>query len=257
MKHQHEYKDWILPQRVFPSKEREDKTMRDVIQIFIHGSTQLSTRTSWTSGRLWAKSRRTALRTKAPSEHSFQKEVRTSAEEREPRGLAESSRQADVDKTAGHRRHKTKTVSRRPRGRSSILWRKQTTGDMHLSCSHPSEATTHIASDCKAKNYDVQPLRKGSVDHKRLRNDHHRFPLKHWKVFAKASNSTFFFFRLRVMPKQGEHVGRFSNWNITLGARAINARSTFHQFHKDQGTPLLQSWAGNELSRNTSATLTR
>jgi len=59
------------------------------------------------------------------------------------------------------------------------------------------------------------------------------------------------------MPKQGEHVGRFSNWNITLGARAINARSTFHQFHKDQGTPLLQSWAGNELPRNTSATLTR
>ncbi len=33
----------LLPQRVFPSKEREDKTMRDVIQIFIHGSTQLST----------------------------------------------------------------------------------------------------------------------------------------------------------------------------------------------------------------------
>ena len=111
----------------------------------------------------------------------------------------------------GHRRHKAKTTSTRPRRRSSILWRKQTTGDMHLSCSHPSEATTHIASDCKEKNYDVQPLRKGSVDHKRLRNDHHRFPLKHWKVFAKASNSTFFFFRLRVMPKQGEHVGRFSN----------------------------------------------
>ncbi len=84
------------------------------------------------------------------------------------------------------------------------------TGDMHLSCSHPSEAT-RIASDCKAKNYDVQPLRKGSVDHKRLRSDDHRFPLNHWKVFTKASNSTFFFFRLRVMPKQGEHVGRFSN----------------------------------------------
>ena len=99
MKHQHEYKDWILPQRVFPSKEREDKTMRDVIQIFIHGSTQLSTRTSWTSGRLWAKSRRTALRTKAPSEHSFQKEVRTSAEEREPWVLVESSRQAETTST--------------------------------------------------------------------------------------------------------------------------------------------------------------
>ncbi len=40
---QHEYKDCILPQRVFPSKEREEETMRDVIQIFIHGSTQLST----------------------------------------------------------------------------------------------------------------------------------------------------------------------------------------------------------------------
>jgi len=65
--------------------------------------------------------------------------------------------------------------------------------DRHLSCSHPSEATTHIASDCKAKNYDVQPLRKGSVDHKRLRSDDHRFPLCHWKVFTKASSSTFFF----------------------------------------------------------------
>jgi len=50
------------------------------------------------------------------------------------------------------------------------------TGDMHLSCSHPLEAT-RIASDCKAKNYDVQPLHKGSVDHKRLRTDDHRFPL--------------------------------------------------------------------------------
>jgi hypothetical protein len=43
--HSHEYKNRILPQCVFPSKEREDKTMRDVIQIFIHGSNQLSTRT--------------------------------------------------------------------------------------------------------------------------------------------------------------------------------------------------------------------
>jgi hypothetical protein len=34
--------DLFLPQRVFPSKEREDKTMRDVIEISIHGSTQLS-----------------------------------------------------------------------------------------------------------------------------------------------------------------------------------------------------------------------
>ena len=41
-------------------------------------------------------------------------------------------------------------------------------------------------------------------------------------------------FRPLFMPKQGEHVGRFWNWNITLGARAINARSTFHQFYKDQ-----------------------
>jgi len=95
-------------------------------------------------------------------------------------GKPERRRQGnDVDQNGGHRRHKAKTASRRPRGRSSILWRKQTTGDMHLPCSHPSEATTHIASDCKAKNYDVQPLRKGSVDHKRLRNDDHHFPLRH------------------------------------------------------------------------------
>ncbi len=33
IKYSHEYKDWILPQRVFPSKEREDKTMRDVIKF--------------------------------------------------------------------------------------------------------------------------------------------------------------------------------------------------------------------------------
>ncbi len=95
-----------------------------------------------------------------------------------PRREFKASRN-DVDKTGGHRRHKAKTASRRPRGRSSILCRKQTTGDMHLSCSHPSEATTHIASDCKAKNYDVQPLLEGSVDHKRLRSDDHRFPLNH------------------------------------------------------------------------------
>ena len=55
------------------------------------------TRSKWSSpqsSRLWAKSRQTALRTEAPSEHSFQKEVRTSEEEREPWGLEESSRQA-------------------------------------------------------------------------------------------------------------------------------------------------------------------
>ena len=95
----------------------------------------------------------------------------------------------DIDRTGGPstrsevRRsstcQKAKTASTRPRGRSTILCRKQTTGDMHLSCSHPSEATTHIASDCKAKNHDVQPLRKGSVDHKRLRSDDHRFPLRY------------------------------------------------------------------------------
>jgi hypothetical protein len=98
MKYSHEYKDWFLPQRVFPSKQREDKTMRDVIQIFIHGSTQTTSSPSPQSVRLWAKSRQTALRTKEPShsDHSFQKEVRTSAEGRDH---VESSRQSEATST--------------------------------------------------------------------------------------------------------------------------------------------------------------
>ena len=136
---------------------------------------------------------------------------------RELRGLAElkTRRGRHRQDQRQHRRHKAKTASTRPRGRSTILCRKQTTGDMHLSCSHPSEATTHIASDCKAKNHDVQPLRKGSVDHKRLRSDEHRFPLSPcWTNFEL------------------KHYTR-----STGDQRAIDVS----QFHKNQGTPLLQS----------------
>jgi hypothetical protein len=79
--HPHEYKDWILPQCVFPlpdswpwrdtrnhlwpyTKEREDKTLRGVIQIFIHGSSQLSTRTWWSSVT-WQLSTRDLKQTKS------------------------------------------------------------------------------------------------------------------------------------------------------------------------------------------------
>jgi hypothetical protein len=70
MKHSHEYKDWFLPQRVFPSKDREDKTMRDVSQIFIHGSTQLFTGTYWYSDTWQFPSRDTKQTTRAPNPQS-------------------------------------------------------------------------------------------------------------------------------------------------------------------------------------------
>jgi hypothetical protein len=83
------------------------------------------------SGRLWVKSRQTTLRTKAPSEHSFQKEVRTSVEEREPWGLTESSRQAErhrqdrrsVDTVGGP------TVIDVPQGKDSIDKTTRTVND--------------------------------------------------------------------------------------------------------------------------------
>ena len=41
--------------------------------------------------------------------------------------------------------------------------------------------------------FNVQPLRKGIVDHKRLRSGDHRFPLRHWKVFTKTFEFHIFF----------------------------------------------------------------
>ncbi len=74
-----------------------------------------------------------------------------------------TSTRHDVDKTGGHRHHKTKTTSTRPRGRPSILWMKQTTRDWQAStsesgakpdgrqpsCNHPLRTPNQIASDCK------------------------------------------------------------------------------------------------------------
>ena len=49
---------------------------------------------------------------------------------RDLQGLTEfKASRVDVDKVSGHRRHKAKTVSTRPRGRSLILLVKQTTRD--------------------------------------------------------------------------------------------------------------------------------
>ena len=52
---------------------------------------------------------------------------------------------------------------------------------------------THIASDFKAKNYDVQPLRKGSVDHKRLRSDETLLPSQDITRFRKKPSIPHFF----------------------------------------------------------------
>ena len=72
--HSHEYKDRILPQRVFPlldwssrrdtrnhlwtyAKGREDKTLEDVIQTFIRGSKTLQPSSTRTYPQCWLSSR--------------------------------------------------------------------------------------------------------------------------------------------------------------------------------------------------------
>jgi hypothetical protein len=115
--------------------------------------------------------------------------------------------QHDVDKTRGHRRHKKKTVSTRPRGRSSILWMKQMTNDwqawtigagakMTHSTSHvPMEenrpATIHWEHPTRLDltvrrrtTFTVKPLWRGSVDHERLRSDKHSLPSQTLESFS-------------------------------------------------------------------------
>jgi hypothetical protein len=67
---------------------------------------------------------------------------------------------------------------------------------------------------------------------------------------------SFFFFRLRCAETGG---ACWTNFELKHYTRSTGDQSAIDvsQFHKNQGTPLLQSCAGNELPRNTSATLTR
>ena len=108
------------------------------------------------------------------------------------------SRRRRQDQT-GHRRHKAKTASTRPRRWASILRRKQTTSDWQTWTSEVSATTAHFTEHVPTANirsatihqeqpcrlyldakrrptFRVHPLRNGSVDHKRLRYDDTSLP---------------------------------------------------------------------------------
>ena len=151
---------------------------------------------------------------------------------RDIQGLTEfKTSRHDVDKTGGHRHHKAKTVSTRPRGRSSILWMKQTTSDWQTwtsgvgarndtlywsrsdgrqpSCNHPLRTPNQITSGCKVKNYihgsvTAQTERKPQASEKRRRSLPSQDILK---VSPKAFKFNIFF-----LPWYYEDSGTFS-WN--------------------------------------------
>jgi hypothetical protein len=275
MKHQHEYKDWFLPHRVFPP--RREKTRRwetsfrslftgqpsylpeisdpqNTWQLPSRDAKQTTSAPSPQSGRLWAKSRQTALRTKAPSEHSFQKEVRTSAEEREPWGLAESSRQAEATSTGPE-------VIDATRGKDSIDKTTRTVNDTvqeaddrrYASVLQPSIRSNH--PHCIWPQSE-EPRRSAAAERERRpQASEERRP----SIPSQALKFTIPHF---FLPFAGDAETGGACWtNFELkhytGSTGDQRAIDVSRFHKNQGTPLLQSCAGNELPRNTSATLTR
>ena len=181
----------------------------------------------------------------------------TSAEGREPWGLAGEFK---ASRRWQDRRSST------PQGKDSIEKTTRTVIDTveeaddrrYASVLQPSIRSNHphciwLQSEELRRSAAAQRERRPQASEERRPS----LPSQPLESFHKSFQFHIFFLPFAGDAETGGAVGRFSNWNITLGARAINARSTFHQFHKNQGTPLLQSWAGNELPRNTSATLTR
>ena len=144
-----------------------------------------------------------------PTEHSIRKEVWTSAEESFE--LSQCSRQAETTSTRpavidttrqrqnrqdhedGHRYCGGNTRQAIDKLGPVELVRRPTHSTGHVPTEYIRPATIHqkqpprLHLTAKRRTtFNVQPLRKGSVDHKRLRNDEHRFPLRHWKVFTKT-----------------------------------------------------------------------